>query len=232
MSTFAPGLASSATSSFLRADERAVLAGQADGLAARLVDQRDDLLVHRPAEDHLDHVHRLGVGHAHALHELALLAEPREHALDLRPAAVDHDRVHADELQQHHVVREALLQRELGHRVAAVLHDDRLAVEAADVGQRLGEDLRLQRGGCGSDGHAADSTLAHPGLRIGRPANQRFRARRFAAGRRRAGTTAVASSSILAGWSSRSDTKIMLMAGKCRPISARQIRPSCGRAAR
>ena len=31
----------------------------------------------------------------------------------------------------------------LGHRVAAVLDDDRAVVEAPDVGQRLGEDLRL-----------------------------------------------------------------------------------------
>ena len=41
----------------------------------------------------------------------------------------------------------------LGHRVAAVLDDDRLVVEALDVGQRLGEDLRLQGGIDGVDGH-------------------------------------------------------------------------------
>ena len=31
------------------------------------------------AQHHLDHVHGLGVGHAHALDELALLAEAPEH---------------------------------------------------------------------------------------------------------------------------------------------------------
>ena len=53
--------------------------------------------------------------------------------------------IHADELQHHDVAREARLERGLGHRVAAVLDDDGLVVEALDVGQRLGEDLRLER---------------------------------------------------------------------------------------
>ena len=64
-------------------------------------------------------------------------------SLDLRPAAVHDHRVHADQLQQHHVAREALLQLLVGHGVAAVLDDDGLAVEALDVRQRLGEDARL-----------------------------------------------------------------------------------------
>ena len=62
---------------------------------------------------------------------------------DLRAAAVHDDRIHADELQHHDVAREAGLELRLGHRVAAVLDDDRLVVEAPDVRQRLGEDLRL-----------------------------------------------------------------------------------------
>ena len=41
------------------------------------------------------------------------------------------------------VVREAALERVLGHRVSAVLHDDGLAVKAPDVGKRLGEYLGL-----------------------------------------------------------------------------------------
>ena len=49
---------------------------------------------------------------------------------------------------------------------------------------------------------------------------------------RAAGSTAVASSSILPGSSSRSDTKIMLIAGKCLPIRSRQVLPICARAAR
>ena len=94
-----------------RADEGAVLAGQADGAAAVLVDQIDDVLVDLPAEHHLDHVHGLGVGDAHALDELALLAEALEQVVDLRPAAVHHHRVHADQLEQHHVAREECLSR-------------------------------------------------------------------------------------------------------------------------
>ncbi len=70
-----------------------------------------------------------------------------EGVLDLRAAAVHHHRVHADELEQHHVFREVLLQRRIGHRIAAVLDHDGLAVELADVGQGLGQDLGLVAGG-------------------------------------------------------------------------------------
>jgi hypothetical protein len=57
---------------------------------------------------------------------------------------VHHHRVHAHQLEQHHVVRKALLQLLVDHRVAAVLDHDGLAVEAADVRQRLGQDVGLQ----------------------------------------------------------------------------------------
>jgi len=54
----------------------------------------------------------------------------------------DH-RVHADQLKQHHIVGEAALEQLLGHCVAAVLDDDRFAMEALDVRQRFGEDIGL-----------------------------------------------------------------------------------------
>jgi hypothetical protein len=57
-----------------------------DGLAARLVDERHDVLVDEAAQHHLDHVERLLVGDAHALDELALLAELLQQRADLRPA--------------------------------------------------------------------------------------------------------------------------------------------------
>jgi hypothetical protein len=127
-------------------DEVAVLAGEAHGLAARLVDERHDVLVDEPAQDHLDHVERLLVGDAHALDELALLAELLQELPDLRARAVHHHGVHADQLEQHHVLGEVLLQRNVGHRVAAVLDDDGTVVETLDVGQGLDEDLGLLRG--------------------------------------------------------------------------------------
>ena len=127
------------------ADQAAVLSGESDCAPAGVVDQFDDFLVDLAGEHHLDDVHGLGVGHAHALHELALLADAREQLLDLRTATVHDHRIQPDQLQQHDVAREALLETFVGHRVAAVLHDDDLAVEATDVGHRLGEDRRLQR---------------------------------------------------------------------------------------
>jgi len=107
----------------------------------------------------------LGVGHPHALDELALLADLGQQLLDLRAAAVHDHRLQADQLEQHHVAREALLELLVGHRVAAVLHHDDLAVEAADVGHRLGQDRGLLGGG-DPDGLFGGS-FAHGGPRTG-----------------------------------------------------------------
>jgi hypothetical protein len=87
------------------------------------------------------------------MNELALLAEPTKKLLDLRATAVHDYGIHAHQLQEHHIVREASLQIAIGHSVAAVLDDDRFAVKAADIRQRLGEDVRFEASGSESDGH-------------------------------------------------------------------------------
>ena len=125
----------------VRADQGAVLAGQAHRPAAVLVDQPDDLLVDLADEDHLDDLHRLLVGDPHPAHEARLLAEALHERADLRAAAVDDHRPDPDEAQQDHVLGELLLQVGLLHRCAAVLDDEGLALERPDVGQRLHEGL-------------------------------------------------------------------------------------------
>ncbi len=92
--------------SFVRLDQPAVLAGDADRLAAGRLDRGHDLLVDRAGQDHLDHLDGGGVGDAQAVDEGRLDLEPVEHGLDLRPAAMDHDRIDADLLQQHDVAGE------------------------------------------------------------------------------------------------------------------------------
>ena len=145
----------------LGVDEVAILAGQPHRAAAVLVDQGHDVLVDQAAQDHLDDVEGLLVGHPHALDELALLADALQEAGDLRAAAVHHHRVHPHQLQEHHVLGEGLHQVALGHGVAAVLDDDGLVVEALDVGQRLGQDVGLLGGGV-EGGHGGS------GLNLGR----------------------------------------------------------------
>ena len=63
--------------------------------------------------------------------------------VDLRAAAVDDHRVHADVLEQRHVLRERVLQLVALHGVTAVLDDEHLAGEAPDVRQRLEQQLGL-----------------------------------------------------------------------------------------
>ena len=122
-----------------------------------MVDEIHHVLVHLAAEHHFHDLHGLGVGYAHALDELALLADAGQHVLDLWAAAVHHHHVHADQLEQDHVARETLLQVFVGHGVAAVFDDDGLAVETLDIGQGLGKDAGFLGGGqfsaVGGGGH-------------------------------------------------------------------------------
>jgi hypothetical protein len=60
---------------FAGADQTAVLAGQADGLAAVVIDQHHDVLLHFAAQHPFHHFHGFFVGDTHALHEGALLAD-------------------------------------------------------------------------------------------------------------------------------------------------------------
>jgi hypothetical protein len=84
----------------------AVLAAQADRLAAGFVDEADHLLVDRAGQHHLDDFQRLFVGDAQARRVLRFHADFLEHGLDLRSAAMHHDRIDRGLLQQHDVAGE------------------------------------------------------------------------------------------------------------------------------
>jgi len=60
----------------------------------------------------------------------------------LRSATVHDDRVHAHQLEQHDVAREARLEIFIHHGVAAILDHQGLALEGADIRQGLAQDLR------------------------------------------------------------------------------------------
>ena len=94
---------------FMGADQTAILPGQAHGLAARGIDELDDLLVDLARQHHFDDIHGLGIGDPHPLNELAFLADPRQQLFDLWTAAVHHHRVQTDQFEQHHIVRKAAL---------------------------------------------------------------------------------------------------------------------------
>src|SRR5207253_999840 len=114
----------------------AVLAADADGDAAAFVDVGYDRLVDRAGQHHLDDLHGGGVGYPEPVHEGALDADAVEHLVDLRAAAMDHDRVHADLFHQHVVARDQVAQLGIAHGVAAVLDHEGGVVVPAHIGQR------------------------------------------------------------------------------------------------
>ena len=128
---------------FLGAYHAAIAARQAHRFAAGLVDQAHDILLHLAGQHPLDHFHGFFVGHAHALNELALFTQAVERRFNLRPAAVHHHRVHADQFEQDHIFGKVGLQGRVGHGVAAVLDDQRFAMKLANVRQRLRKDFGL-----------------------------------------------------------------------------------------
>ncbi len=114
-----------------------VLAGNAASPAARRVDRRDDLLVDRAGQHHLDDLDGCRIGHAQAALELALDGKPVEQPADLRAAAMHDDRLDAGLLQKRDVLGETSRQLRIAHGVASIFDDDDLLIVALHEGQRL-----------------------------------------------------------------------------------------------
>ena len=93
------------------AEQQPVVAAQPDRRLAVAAEPQHDVLVDLADEHHLRDLDGVGVRHAQAADELDRQVEPLHVARDLRPAAVDDDRVHPDVLEEHDVAREVLAQR-------------------------------------------------------------------------------------------------------------------------
>ena len=80
---------------FACTNQIAVFAGNADRLALIFIQQRDDFFIHKTAQYHLDHVHGLAVGHAHAVDKIRFDIELGKQFAYLRAAAVYDDGINA-----------------------------------------------------------------------------------------------------------------------------------------
>ena len=120
-------------------DQAPVLAGEADGLAAVVLDQVDDVFIDQAAEHHLHHVHGFPVGDTHALNKFRFLAQTLQQVADLWATAVHDHRVDADLLHHHHVTGEAVFQLLVFHGVTAVFDHHGGAGKTLNVGQRLNQ---------------------------------------------------------------------------------------------
>ena len=116
-------------------------AGDARGLAAELVERRNDLRVDVAVEHVLDDLDRLLVGHAQAVDELGLQPGFAHPLRDRFAAAVDEHGVDADRLEENHVAQHALDDLLVLHRAAAVLDDDGFSAVLLDVRKRFDQRL-------------------------------------------------------------------------------------------
>ena len=112
-----------------------VFPSDTDSASAVPVDAVDYFLVHRGAQHHFDHVHRMLVGDAHAVDKFGLDIEPLEQLADLWASAMHHNGVHSHQLHQYHVAGKALLQLGVRHGVAAEFNDEGFPREPLDIGQ-------------------------------------------------------------------------------------------------
>ena len=157
------------------AEQAGVLAGQAHGDRAVLVEQTDELATHLAGEHHPHDVHDLGGGDPQAAPELALEAQPVEHRRDLRAAAVDDDRPQPGIPEEDDVLGEGGLEGVVDHGVAAVLDDDEGAAEPLEPGQRLDQGLGLALGDaqCGGvDGAAHGVPRGLASCQLSRPSSR------------------------------------------------------------
>ena len=122
---------------WLDLEQPPVLAGDADRDRLQRVDRGDHVAVGLADQHHADDVERGGVGDPQALDPLDFDPGLGHLDIDLRSAAMDQHRADADRVEQQDVLGEAAHPLRIGQRQAADLHDDGLAGEAADVGQRL-----------------------------------------------------------------------------------------------
>ena len=141
----AVGIALGATR-LLDRQQTGVLTRQADAAHVRLLaghgDPVGDLFIHRARKHHLGDLHRRRIGNPQPIDEAGLHPRLVQHGADLRPAAMHHHRVHAHQLQQHHIGRKLTRHRALAHGVTAVFNDHGLAVIDLNIRQGLGERLR------------------------------------------------------------------------------------------
>ncbi|SKW02124.1 Uncharacterised protein [Mycobacteroides abscessus subsp. massiliense] len=107
------------------------------------VDQPDKLTANLTEEHHSRDVQHFRCGDPEATLELSGNTKLFQHRGDLRAAAVHDDRVDAAVAQEHHVFGEGVLERIVGHGVAAVLDHDDGAMQLLEPWQRLGEHARL-----------------------------------------------------------------------------------------
>ena len=119
---------------WLRDDHAGVASGEAHASAAMLVNLPDNALVDRAREHHLRDLERLVICDPEAIHELRLDSEAGHHGGDLRPAAVDHYRPHADGIHEHDIPHDLGAEILTRHGVPTELDDHRPPVVLANVG--------------------------------------------------------------------------------------------------
>ena len=120
-----------------------VLPRQPHGQGSVDVDRAHDVSVHLAHQHHAGDVQGLGVGDPQPVTELGDLAQAGHELADLGTTTVDHDGAHAHRPHEDDVLGEQRQSRRVLDGVAAVLDDDDLAPEAADVGQGLGQHRSL-----------------------------------------------------------------------------------------
>jgi hypothetical protein len=105
------------------------------------------------------------VGHAQAALEFRFDAHLGQHGADLRPAAMDDDRVDAGLFQKRDIASEGAAEFDIAHGVAAIFHHDRLVLVALHIGQGGGQKAGLFRSGSELlGGHGHPRTILGRGL--------------------------------------------------------------------
>ena len=125
----------------LGANEPAITSRQAYRFTARLIDQAHNILLHLTSQHPFNHFHRFIVRHTHALNKFAFFTQAVQRRFNLRTPAVNDDRIHTHQLEQHDVFCKVRLQCWVRHGIATIFNDHGFAVKFPNVRQRLRQDF-------------------------------------------------------------------------------------------
>ena len=125
----------------VRFQQGTIQTAQAHSFATGILQALDQILIDLARQHLLNNVHSLLVGDPHAIQELSLFADLFQHAVDLRPAAVDQHHVDAYQLHQNDVVHDVVFQILVNHGIAAIFHHNGFTRVFFDIGQGLYQNL-------------------------------------------------------------------------------------------
>ena len=131
------------TRKLFRLNHACINAAQPDSRAAKLPDERNQVLIGFAGKHHLHDFDGFVIRIAQAVDEPRGNMQTFQHTADFGAAPMHQNNVNADQLQQDNIAHHCLFQHGMNHCIAAVFDDHCFSVVFLDIRQSCCQHLRL-----------------------------------------------------------------------------------------